>query len=144
MKGGVCMRYKHLALVYRYSGLSGLIRQGADCYQIWDILSKAREQRGINSAEEQIARESYENSTVSGHGRIMYLAHEKFQAALDNCLFTLMSNLVITPTKAYFRGGEEELCKLKLRFNCIHEFDDIYQIEGNLEEIKKAFVEITK
>lgn len=138
------MRYKHLALVYRYSGLSGLIRQGADCYQIWDILSKAREQRGINSAEEQIARESYENSTVSGHGRIMYLAHEKFQAALDHCLFTLMSNLVITPTKAYFRGGEEELCKLKLRFNCIHEFDDIYQIEGNLEEIKKAFVEITK
>lgn len=138
------MRYKHLALVYKNAGLSGLIRQGADCYQIWDILSKAREQRGINSIEEQIARESYENSTVSGHGRIMYLAHEKFQAALDNCLFTLMSNLVITPTKTYFRGGEEELCKLKLRFNCILEFDDIYQIEGNLEEIKKAFVEITK
>ena len=144
MKGGVCVLNEHLALTYELGGLGALIRQGADWVQILTILSDARTERGITEEEEKLARQALDNSKKSRHGRLIRLPHEKYQAALDRCLFSLKSNLVITPTNAYYRGGEEELEILGQHFECFPEHDEIYRIEGNLANITKVFMEATK
>jgi hypothetical protein len=140
---GVCMYDNHLPLVYEHGGLSALIRQGADWCQIDVILENARAERGITSEEEDIAYEAYVKAEMTKHGRIIRLPHEKFQAALDNCLYTFKSNLVITPSKIYFRGLEDDQRLIRDKFSCREEYDDIWLIDGNIKEILEFFRKIT-
>lgn len=138
------MLNKHLALTYELGGLGALIRQGANWTQILTILSDARTESGITEEEEKLASQAFDNSKTSRHGRLVRLPHEKYQAALDRCLFSSKSNLVVTPTNAYYRGREEELDVLRRHFECVPEHDEIYRIEGNLANIMKVFMEATK
>lgn len=137
------MHYEHLSLVYHNGGFGALVRIGANSDEICQILYEARREAGITLEEEEIAYQAVEDSEKSRHGKIVRLPHEKYQAALDYCLFSFMSTLVFTPSKAYFRGSDDEIEILKQQFHCVREHDEIWRIEGDFDAIREAFLKMT-
>lgn len=137
------MLYGHLSLAYHNGGLGALYRQGADATTIWSILEDSYDVRGITKDEARLAVEAAKNAEQTKRGRIARLEHEKFQPALDYFLFNFKGNLVLTPTKAFYRGSEETLEKIKKLFTTEEVYDDISRIIGDIGRIVEEFRKIT-
>lgn len=138
------MLMRHLSIAYQDGGLSALIRQGADCTQIMAILQKSFDDKGISENEARTAIASAKAAEKSAHGRIAKILHEKFEPALDYFLFNMKSNLVVTPTKCYIRGSEDVISQLGYKFELSEEYDNIWRIDGETDEIIQEFRRLTK
>ena len=138
------MLMRHLSIAYKDGGLSALIRQGADCDQILTILQKSYETKGFSDKEVKTAIASAKAAEKSAHGRIVRIWHEKFEPALDYFLFNMKSNLVVTPTACYIRGNEDLIVELGYKFELSEEFDCIWRVEGNTDDIVEEFRKLTK
>lgn len=138
------MLMRHLSIVYRDGGLSALVRQGADYSQIFAVLEKSFEEKGISINEARSAIASAKAAEKSAHGRIAKILHEKFEPALDYFLFNMKSNLVVTPTKCYIRGREDVISRLGYKFKIFEEYDDIWRIDGKTDDVIQEFRKLTK
>ena len=126
----------------RTGGLSALVRQGADSSTITSILHDSYEGK-FKIEEVQSAIKAAKTSEKTKNGTITRIDHEKFQPALDYFLFNMRSNLVITPTSAYVRGKEGVIEELGKKFATKQAYDEIWYVEGDIEEIEKEFRLIT-